>query len=421
MTSREKFVQYLKDEIESIQKETSESLMTIISSPKPLEQNNNSQIIIKNKHLDITEATKERYHNLKYLIKIMEIGDNEWEKINGVNDVTGILAEYIEKTTCLRLREKVELLMEEIEKNLEHGVENINHSILIDLRNVEEEGLTLKEVNEMMKDISIIDLIKKDEKELRLDEQKLKRIIKDSLDTYNQEELDDISAGYTLIKENYILKEKKVENGKLKRILTKKDIEKTVEGLLKIGVTSNFTSSIKYILEKELIKKQSSKSNITLHKENQKETKHFITDKEYKQIKKEILNYFNPYTGEVQKDLTEEEVFYCAQLMSKIDIDKDIIRTLFIKNDTQLENPIAEMVKIKDKIDYYQDKLMIEEHIKTIDESFQEIFITTPNDYVFWKDIIKQELKEVEHKLPQSYEYEMQKIKKLNNKSTKAH
>lgn len=421
MTNKEKFVQYLKDEMKSIQKETSESLMTIISSTKPLKQNNNNKIIIKNKHLDINEATKEKYHNLKYLIKVMEISDDEWEEINGVNDVTGILAEYIEKTPCLRLREKVELFMKEIEKNVEHGAEKINQSVLLDLRNVEEEGLTLKEVNKMMENISISDLIKKDEKELTPNEQKLKRIVKESSDTYNKEELDDISVGYTLIKENYILKGKKTENGKFERTLTKKDIEKTVEGLLKIGVTTNFTNSIKYLLEKELIKKQNSKSNITLHKENQKETKHFITDKEYKQIKKEILNYFNPYTGEVQKDLTEEEVFYCAQLMSKIDIDKDIIRTLFRKNDTQLENPIAQMVKTRDKINYYQDKLMIEEHIKTIDESFQEIFITTPNDYIFWKDIIKQELQEVEHKLPQSYEYEMQKVKKLNNKSTKAH
>ena len=140
--------------------------------------------------------------------------------------------------------------------------------------------------------------------------------------------------------------------------------------------------------------------------ENEKNAK---KEKLIEEIKKEILNYFNPYTGEVKGNLTEEEVLYCAQLMLKIETEKDIVRTFFRKTEKNLENPITEMLRNEEKINYYRDKVMVEEELNTMNDSFKEIFITTPEDYVFWKDTINQSLQIIKGKLPKMYEYELNK------------
>lgn len=44
----------------------------------------------------ITEQSKE-YSDIKYLIRVMKISDDEWRDLNGINNITGILSEYIEK------------------------------------------------------------------------------------------------------------------------------------------------------------------------------------------------------------------------------------------------------------------------------------------------------------------------------------
>ena len=95
--------------------------------------------------------------------------------------------------------------------------------------------------------------------------------------------------------------------------------------------------------------------------------------------------------------------------MLKIETEKDIVRTFFRKTEKNLENSITEMLRNEEKINYYRDKVMVEEELNTMNDSFKEIFITTPEDYVFWKDTINQSLQIIKGKLPKMYEYELNK------------
>ena len=97
--------------------------------------------------------------------------------------------------------------------------------------------------------------------------------------------------------------------------------------------------------------------------------------------------------------------------MLKIETEKDIVRTFFRKTEKNLENPITEMLRNEEKINYYRDKVMVEEELNTMNDSFKEIFITTPEDYVFWKDTINQSLQAIKGKLPKMYEYELNKAR----------
>lgn len=416
MTSREKFIQYLEDEKsyikQCVSKEVQKSTKkTIKNALKSNEKSGTKQIFMV-----LNDNIKEKYEefsDIQYLIRVMKIEDDEWKDINGINNITGILSEYIEKTPSLRLNEKLDLLMEEVQRNLENGISTYSteRSIIIDPSTVERVGLTLEEMKNILENSSVSELLEKKDDELSPEELKTKEVIEEGTDSIKEEELERIISGHNLIEKYYLLRDEKLKNGKNEKVLTHDDIEKTIEGLNKIGVTKRFCSSIKYLLERNLIDQQKRKPNVILPKIKKENSKHYITDKEYKQIKKEILNYFNPYTGEVKGNPTEEEVLYCAQLMLKIETEKDIVRTFFRKTEKNLENPIAEMLRNEEKINYYRDKVMVEEELNTMNDSFQEIFITTPEDYVFWKDTINQSLQTIKGKLPKMYEYELNKAR----------
>ena len=411
MTSREKFIQYLEDEKSYIKQYISREVQKSVAKTSV---NTNDRIGIKKVYMvlneKITEQSKE-YSDIKYLIRVMKISDDEWRNLNGINNITGILSEYIEKTPSLRLNEKLDLLMEEVQRNIENGILTYisEQSIIIDPSTVERVGLTLEEMKNILENSSISELLEKKDDELSPEELKAKEVIEEGTDSIKEEELERIISGHNLIEKYYLLRDEKLKNGKSEKVLTHDDIEKTIEGLNKIGITESFCSSIKYLLERNLIDQQKRKPNVILPKIKKENSKHYITDKEYKQIKKEILNYFNPYTGEVKENPTEEEVLYCAQLMLKIETEKDIVRTFFRKTEKNLENPITEMLRNEEKINYYRDKVMVEEELNTMNDSFKEIFITTPEDYVFWKDTINQSLQTIKGKLPKMYEYELNK------------
>lgn len=414
MTNREKFIQYLEEEKRYIEQEIAKELEKNVV--KQSAKNIGSKFSIQKNYIAINDQIEEktkRYSDIKYLIRVMKIDDEEWKDINGINNITGILSEYIERTPSLRLKEKLNLLMDEVKRNIENGIlsSSLEHAIILDPSTVEKKGLTLEEMKSFMENSSISELLEKSDSELSQQELIVKEIIKEGTNSINAQELEKIISGHKLVQKHYLSREVKTGNDKAEKVLTQQDIEKTIEGLTKIGITKSFCNSIKYLLEQNLKKQQKSKTTIILTKKKEENHKHFITDKEYKQIKKEILNYFNPYTGEVKGNPTEEEVLYCAQLMLKIDTEKDIVRTFFRKTEQELENPIAEMIKSEEKINYYKDKVVIDEELQTMNESFKEIFIATPDDYIFWKDTINQSLREIKRKLPGMYEYELNKAK----------
>ena len=152
MTSREKFIQYLEDEKSYIKQDISREVQKSVAKTAV---NTNDRIGIKKVYMvlneKITEQSKE-YSDIKYLIRVMKISDDEWRDLNGINNITGILSEYIEKTPSLRLNEKLDLLMEEVQRNIENGILTYisEQSIIVDPSTVERVGLTLEEMKNIL-------------------------------------------------------------------------------------------------------------------------------------------------------------------------------------------------------------------------------------------------------------------------------
>ena len=177
MTSREKFIQYLEDEKsyikQCVSKEVQKSTKkTIKNALKSNEKSGTKQIFMV-----LNDNIKEKYEefsDIQYLIRVMKIEDDEWKDINGINNITGILSEYIEKTPSLRLNEKLDLLMEEVQRNLENGISTYSteRSIIIDPSTVERVGLTLEEMKNILENSSVSELLEKKDDELSPEETK---------------------------------------------------------------------------------------------------------------------------------------------------------------------------------------------------------------------------------------------------------
>ena len=209
MTSREKFIQYLEDEKSYIKQDISREVQKSVAKTAV---NTNDRIGIKKVYMvlneKITEQSKE-YSDIKYLIRVMKISDDEWRDLNGINNITGILSEYIEKTPSLRLNEKLDLLMEEVQRNIENGILTYisEQSIIVDPSTVERVGLTLEEMKNILENSSISELLEKKDDELSPEELKAKEVIEEGTDSIKEEELERIISGHNLIEKYYLLRD----------------------------------------------------------------------------------------------------------------------------------------------------------------------------------------------------------------------
>lgn len=369
------------------------------------------------------ESLFELYINLSKLQRMTKMSKEEWKKEDLVSSSFYGISFYLEDSS-LSAREKFHVLMSLIEKNIPNGIlDRSKETIVVDDDNLGTNNYyTRTQIDEMLTSEAYLSLLDRDNSELTPQEIVLKNDLSILLDqSIIEERADALVKNYRQIKKHYFDKKVIDENGIVQIDLSQEDIEKVMDSLDKFGIKSDLYQSIKYLLEKDLKKRQKQEENKVSHSiiGSKEPTKKLLTDKEYKQKKKEIKKYFNTYTGEVQRPLSNEEVLYCAHLMLEIDEHPDIIRKLFMRTGQEIANPITKFVQQYDKLKYYEEKLGLEDSIKIMQESFQELFIANDEDYLFWKNVINQELNKAESHLSGKYEYELEQAKNYNTSKVK--
>lgn len=215
---------------------------------------------------------------------------------------------------------------------------------------------------------------------------------------------------YKNIKMSYF--DKFDQDGNLKQF-SNEDLKNVIESLRELGVTQTFADIAKNILSKEIEKKQSKSYDWVVVTTNDNK---LLSEAEYKKNKKIINKYFDIHKGIVKRPLTKAEVFECANLMLRNGEDESIIRTLFDKGLTKLENPIGRYIYNYEKIKYYAEQASMCDKIELMDQIIQEIVSSSPEEYNIWKGMFTPILAEVESRVPQSYQYEMKKVKEYKKK-----
>lgn len=308
----------------------------------------------------------------------------------------------------LNNREKLSILIEFVEKNISTGILEDAQMESVDILDLDRKKLKLT-VNERfnLQDANYVnDLLRKSKQELT--EREIE--IKEELEKNKKISTESKNMSKIIINSR-IIKEHLIDKG---TSYITDDIKEVVIAFKNLNVTEDICNCVKYILEKDLekrITKESAKKTVYDLYIPQEHSKKYLTDKEYRQIKKELRNYFDFYNMKPVRELSQEEIMYCASLALKLNINKDTVRLFFIIMEKQYnnDNPIAQFIQNYNKIKYYEERFELEESVDIINEAIKECFIASAEDYKVWKEMIKLELDEINKKMPKNYEYELVK------------
>lgn len=203
---------------------------------------------------------------------------------------------------------------------------------------------------------------------------------------------------------------------------SKEDITDVVVSLKVLRLCEKGIKSIKRYLEINLekrLKKEESKAIYQIDAsakkspEYLKSNKHYITDDEYKKLKRKLKEYYDPYNKNLKKEVSYEEMIEIASVMIKLEYDKDEVYT-FIKMckmflDVEVKNNISLFIGNYDKYIFYLGG----ESVLEICEYLKEMIVVTDEEYVLWKEEVEKLISNLNELLPNKAEYEYQLAKKM--------
>lgn len=299
----------------------------------------------------------------------------------------------------LSLKEKFEIIIYFIEKNIEVDILTYKNAIFYNVKNSSPRVSEIKK-NEKNKEIFeryYILLNKKEElTDLELsDKKELEEYLKQYEVDYSE-----LVEAHKKIRLHYIDKEDEY---------TKEDINIIIDNLKVVGVFEEELENIRKILENELSKRKDKnvKLNISFETEEDRRNK----DEEKKKIEKEINTYFDFKNMTSIRFLTMDEVLYVVSLLRKIKYSEDTIKEFLRINEYELnkQNVITRYLQLHARLEYYELKYGISEELSNLDSYFKELFITSDEDYEFWKKLLEEELTKTLKYIPNTYDYELNK------------
>ena len=356
----------------------------------------------------------------EYQVDFIEINTiREFFKRINESDDKALLTDFIKFSEILEElpmtpKERAQIIIEAFKKNTRSGilsVDDFSTSFVIDANKI----VTVKfktisdyQIFKMFKSGTILDFIYQDEENITPE---VRAQIDELIDR----------------KDEYCLDTIKIYDDTLRlyELLIEKDGKQTDDEIALVGKImlsnrlsqNNVDDVIKYLtnkrnkqLEKQA-KKEASEFVVVKPKVEEVKKSNLVTEKEYRQIKKEIRQYYDLYHMEIVSEIDYETMIRLTSLMLRIGINKGEIKRFISKvKDTFVvsDNAITNFVHEYDRLNYYFEDY----DLKNILEYLEEIFICSDEDYLFWKDEIEKELDKLLSRIAYKYDYELEVAKK---------
>ena len=231
-----------------------------------------------------------------------------------------------------------------------------------------------------------------------------------------------------LVNETDNLEQKLIEYKRIYRTLTDyylsktdsfslEDIEPFCLSLKELGISEILIGQIKYYLKKTISKRKTTeRTEPQLKVENEVKTSKYLSDKEYRRLKKKICQYFDMHQCLLVRPLSDEELCECAIMMAKIGVEEDVLKALFMRYYQQESvremNMFAKYSYFYDKLLYYAEKKGYQSDLEFINDCINEMMIASEEDYSFWKEEFTKEAQKLYYQVADNYEYEVKKAKK---------
>ena len=370
-----KFIVFLEDYSKSLMKNIIENSMT---SVLPF-----SKQKVREVAKDVVEITN--------LIRILEIPEEEWEMHCELFQDYDILSKYLKKAP-MRDYEKMEIIFFLIRRNLSIGILKEGTRV-IDSREIDKkefQTIEKEKLKEMTMNEQFRKLLLTEYKDLSESERQVKKEVLTFVDEKSID-FEDVVKKYKRIKECYFDK---------KDNYSKEDIDCMISILKDWKLDNEICENICFLLKKKI--KQKTEWRFTPVPVEQKKTIHYVTDKEYKKIRKELNSYFDFYSMREKRILTFYEILYCLSLMIKLGNDQNQIKAFLLK---VMKYPY----NLHEQLRFYGHlELAVE-----MEEILCELAVCKEEDCSFWHDLLVQKQKEALQILPNDYSYELNKAKTL--------
>ena len=210
---------------------------------------------------------------------------------------------------------------------------------------------------------------------------------------------------------------KKIKKHYLSKLITydKSDIQIVLASLKELKVKENILQKVSFTLEQDFQKRTKSIQPISLNLDLPTSTSHYITDEEFKHLKKELATYYNVYENQILKDITSEERDHCLELMALLGRSDKEMRNFLLRSEFVVslpKNPIQRFLVLYDKIRYYDSNFQIKEVEDNILFYLSDMFMADEEEYRWIKQEIQEELYRLDYLFPDNYKYELEQVKK---------
>lgn len=390
----EKFIEYLELSIEEIKKDLlKEATLT-----------RDRGIIAKKK--DVITAAGERQR----IIRLLSTPKEEWGKLAEIFIDFNLLSDFL-STSPLKPRECMQVVFYMLERNLATPIlsDEADGFDAPAIENFEFKTMSKEEARAIIHSMEYGRLSTANPDDLTEEEVAKYMELKEFIDS-NPLDLSYLKELHRNISMHYFEKIDSFDYDDVRAILCV---------LESFGVPKNMCDSFKYLLDKEVRKREPKEEIIIVRDFHQKLDEKRVSEKEYKLLNRELKKYFDLDNMYVEEPLSIDMQIYCVSLMIKMGISDATIKKALIvmnRNNKYLsgnENPIVLFNRLFGRLNYYNENEELRESINQLMSFFQEIFICSSEDYEFWKSMIGEELEKALTFVPKTYEYEMEEARNL--------
>lgn len=206
---------------------------------------------------------------------------------------------------------------------------------------------------------------------------------------------------FTCIKRHFLNKKPNLNEG---------DIKITLKALQILGISKELCERFSYLLNKEKLKKQKEDvvKNNTIIKE---EKSHY----DYSALEKEVSQAIDLKDMYPKYALTLTERIYYLSILIKMNVSKEQ-RNLFLRNCELMyeeRNPMLVYMETYNRLKYYEPSSGLQKDIAFMESCFQDMMLCSNEEYLFWKNSLGEELKQIEQWIPKNFEYEEVEAQRL--------
>lgn len=358
-----------------------------------------------------------KLNTCKDAIRLYSVDPSTWEEQSEVFvDLKSLDKLLVESP--FKPKEKLEIIAYLLKKNIATGLiddDDINAFDSKDIYSYKFEGINGDEVRHFLFSGRYAQLKNTPLEEMNEKERQLTQAVHTYAQT-RETNIGPIIKLHRKFKEHYIDKKNEMD-------LEDLDVVKSV--LNKFGISEETVSGIYNHLRSKIEKQEARKKQqeyVQPKNIKKQEYKRYLTDKDIRSFRKEILEYYNIHDTKIIKYISYDLALYLADLLYTIGEDKETIKTFFYRVKTQPENvsfisvgnPLSEYVAVYDKLKFYEQKYDLKEQLDTIEEYLKEMFICSDEDYDFWKSQIGFELRSVLYKIDGTFDYELANLRTMH-------